>query len=335
MSIGIIQRLAVRLRSGFPEAVIQIEDSHCLNLRASIAQQHVLRVRANPTAQGFHIIETTLDLKFDSLVGVGEFEILKLVAAENAGLRGATVIFEPETRHLQVRCAFLGAQGRSKDEAENLMIDVLSILRFTRLLEDRIIRSTAAGAFCFEMYNSQYSSKIGGRNRYVNYARSIFRGSVERLMGESCRVLKTDHAFDVRSSGPSQALLSRATNDFQIQLRVPDEIPMLVLSARLKIEAMDARRAYALVNRLNQNCSIGHFEVTMTAPRMACTIGFVNWKHMTNDLRLYAVDHLVATVIDANDVVITDRKAPVQNQELPLESDLVSWIAGQDHRRAA
>ena len=89
----------------------------------------------------------------------------------------------------------MGQKGRTVDEAENLAIDVLSLLRYARLLEDRIMRSTAGYYFSYEMYHSQYLSKGLGRNRFINYARSIFNGSTERVFGQLS--VMTFSQFDV------------------------------------------------------------------------------------------------------------------------------------------
>jgi hypothetical protein len=317
MAAGVLPRLAVRLRSAFPDAGLEV-DRERLTLRLTSPSPRTIDFSANPVPTAGHepyqVIEASLRFRFDALDEIPEQDFLRLIAAENSGLRGVTVLSDEVDgrRGIRVRASFLGVRGRTKDEAENALIDVLSLIRFSRLLEDRILRSTAAGLFCVEMYHSQYLSKTGGRNRYVNYARSVFQGSPERILGEASRILKDDHGFDVRANGVAQMTLASAERDFEIQVRVPDEIPMVVFSARLPVAPMDSRKAHALADRLNRDVSVGHFEVVTTPNSRSCGISFSAWKHMTNDLRLYAVDHLVATLLQAADMVREDdRTKPV------------------------
>ncbi len=311
MSAGVLPRLAVRLRSAFPDAGLEIERSR-LTLRLTSPTPRTIEFTSSavPTAghEPYQVIEASLRIRFDALDEVPDPDFMRLIAAENTGLRGVTVVSDEIEGHraIRIRASFLGIRGRTKDEAENVLIDVLSLIRFSRLLEDRILRSTAAGLFCVEMYHSQYLSKTGGRNRYVNYARSVFQGSPERILGEATRILKEDHGFDVRSSGVTQTMMTTAERDLEIQVRVPDEIPMIVFSARLPVAPMDARKANALADRLNRDSNVGHFEVVTSQNSRTCAIAFSAWKHMTNDLRLYAVDHLVATLLQAAEQVRDD-----------------------------
>lgn len=316
MSAGVLPRLAVRLRSAFPDAGLDVERER-LTLRLGSPSPRTIEFSSKPVPtsghEPYHVIEASLRIRFDALDEVPDQDFKRLIAAENAGLRGVTVVSDEIDGHraIRVRASFLGVRGRTKDEAENLLIDVLSLVRFSRLLEDRVLRSTAAGLFCVEMYHSQYLSKTGGRNRYVNYARSVFQGSPERILGECTRVLKEDHSFDVRTNGVCQLSLATPDRDLEISVRVPDEIPMLVFSARLPIEPMDQRRAHALADKLNREMDLGHFEVLAGSNSRSCSIGFSAWKHMTNDLRIYAVDHLVATLLQAAELVKEDKARPL------------------------
>lgn len=309
MSAGVLPRLAVRLRSAFPDAGLEIE-RECLTLRLTSPSPRTIEFSSSPVPtagqEPYEVVEASLRIRFDALDEIPEQDFMRLIAAENQGLRGVTVVSDEVQGHraLRLRASFLGVRGRTKDEAENVLIDVLSLVRFSRLLEDRILRSTAAGLFCVEMYHSQYLSKTGGRNRYVNYARSVFQGSPERILGEAGRILKEDHGFEVRSGGISQ--MTMGMEDLEVVVRVPDEIPMLVFNARLPVEAMDARKAQALADRFNKETNVGHFEVVALANSRQFGLAFSAWKHMTNDLRLYAVDHLVATLLQAAEQVRAD-----------------------------
>ncbi|MES2965145.1 MAG: hypothetical protein V4760_14765 [Bdellovibrionota bacterium] len=302
----------MRLRSAFPDAGLDVEQDR-LVLRLTTPSPRTIEFSSTPVPTAGHepyqVIQASLRFRFDALDEIPVQDFLRLIAAENAGLRGVTVVSDEieGRRAIRVRASFLGVRGRTKDEAENVLIDVLSLVRFSRLLEDRILRSTAAGLFCVEMYHSQYLSKTGGRNRYVNYARSVFQGSPDRILGEVTRVLKDDHGFDVRSNGVTQMTLTTDDRDIEINVRVPEEIPMMVFSARLPVAPMDQRKAHALADKLNRAMIVGHFEVvTTTGGSRNCAIAFSAWKHMTNDLRLYAVDHLVATLLQSAEMVRAD-----------------------------
>ncbi|MES2857042.1 MAG: hypothetical protein V4692_14330, partial [Bdellovibrionota bacterium] len=191
MQSGLIPRLVVRLRSAFPEATVECLGTERLQIVLGPQAPRAIEVTASPIEIGgetFQAVQARMTLRFECLEGVTEVDYHRLVASENFGLRGVTVLASPnqnseEGRSLIVRSSFVGLKGRTQDEAENALIDILSMVRFARLLEDRILRSSAAGAFCFEMYQSQYLAKGGLRNRYINYARSVFRGSTERIFG--------------------------------------------------------------------------------------------------------------------------------------------------------
>jgi hypothetical protein len=302
---GLIQRLVVRLRSAFPEATVECLGTERLKIVLGPQAPRMIEVSSVPVqvnGADFQIVDARMSLRFECLESVTEIDFNRLVNAENFGLRGVTVLrsendHSVEGRSIVVRSSFLGLKGRTQDEAENALIDILSMVRFSRLLEDRILRSSAAGAFCFEMYQSQYLSKSGLRNRYINYARSVFQGSAERIFGEVSKTLTDDHGCKLETKRFAEALATKA--GMQFDLRIPEETPMLILASELKTPTKDFRKLVMIANRLNEQFTMGHFEVS-TDPRAGePTLSFVQWKHLTNDLRLYAIDYAMQNLAEA------------------------------------
>ena len=70
---------------------------------------------------------------------------------------------------------------------------------------------------------------------------------------------------------------------------------MLTASCPLHLATWDPDKSFELVARLNSLVSLGHFEVNVDGS----LISFITWKHLTNDLRFYALDELIASVHEA------------------------------------
>ncbi|MES2857044.1 MAG: hypothetical protein V4692_14340 [Bdellovibrionota bacterium] len=85
--------------------------------------------------------------------------------------------------------------------------------------------------------------------------------------------------------------------DFEV--RVPDEIPMVVFTSRLPTPMMDFRKLVMLANDWNEKFPVGHFEVGVDPRTGESSLSFVQWKHLTNDLRLYAVDYVLKNLGEA------------------------------------
>lgn len=310
MLVEAIPRLVVRLRSSFPEARVAIQhNDDTPTLSVSFPNHPTWKVETkgrfleDPISKGeFQFFESTLLLSYDCLQAIPEEDYLRFIASENLGLRGVTLIPEREgTRRLiRVRAGFVGQKGRTRDEGENLLIDILSLIRFARLVEDRIVRSTAGCDFCFEMYHSQYISGNRGRNRYINYARSIFQGSTERAFGQIATMLRDDFRYDVEITGPGVAKVVPPHLDLEIVLRVPEEIPMITCYAPLLTIEGSRTKALELSASLNAHqIENGHFELSADGS----SLSFVSWKHLTNDLRLYSLDHMITAVGRASDAL--------------------------------
>lgn len=305
---SLLPRLAVRLRSSLPDAQIRFDGDSRINLRLPALNQRELVITARREefngSEPLFLIESSIELKFDTLQRASDHEILKLVASENQGLRGVTLEarIEGNVKTIRLRSSFAAFKGRSIDEAENILIDVLSIARFAKLLEDRIIRSSAGGIFCVEMHHSQYVSKSGTRLRYVNYARSVFQGSAERVFGEMCAILKSDYNCRLKLNDP---LSATATKDSQqeLQLRVPTENPIAVLTTKIcEVSSSELAKFGGMLRKLNQlNLAIafGHFEAALDHESGRYSITFVACKHLTNDVRIYSLDHALHAVAGA------------------------------------
>jgi hypothetical protein len=108
-------------------------------------------------------------------------------------------------------------------------------------------------------------------------------------------MLKEDYKFKVNVSRPFVATISPPASALTIILRVPEEIPMLTASCALHVAAWEPDKSFELVARLNALVPMGHFEVNADGS----LISFVTWKHLTNDLRYYALDQMIVAVIDA------------------------------------
>lgn len=317
MSVEAIPRLAVTLRSTFPDARIELKKGNVLTLVFPNHPAWDIEVAArpfmDPTGGDFQILQSTVTLRFECLQQTNEHDFLKLLTCENFGLRGVSVLADREggQRVLRVRGSFLGSKGRTRDEAENAAIDVLSLIRYSRLLQDRILRSSAGGWFSYEMYFSQYFAPTRGRSRYVNYARSVFQGSTERVFGQVTSMLKDDYGYDVELSDPGIARITTAPKDessppMELVLRLPYEVPMLTcyvplhLSSTALSEANQRSRhkrlpgpqLMDLVASLNHATDVGHFEVGPDGHLLS----FVTWKHLTNDLRFFSIDHMIGSV---------------------------------------
>jgi hypothetical protein len=302
MLVEAFPRLAIRLRSTFPDAQIKLaENSSGLRVSFPAFPAWEVEVTAAPCHEQFQILQSSIVLHYDCLQDIHEDEFLRLISAENLGLRGATLLADKEhgRRAIKIRSSFVGQKGRTRDEAENIAIDTLSMLRFARLLEDRILRSVAGDRFSYEMYYSQYLSKSIGRNRYINYARSIFQGSSERVFGQVAGMLKDDYKYKVNISRNFIATISPPGSELEIVLRIPEEIPMLTCSASLHMAAWEPDKSFELVARLNPTMTMGHFEVNADGS----LISFVSWKHLTNDLRYYSLDQMIASVHEAERVL--------------------------------
>ncbi len=311
MSSGLIPRLVVRLRSAFPDATIECLGMERLKIALGPQAPHAIEVETSDTKLGgetFQVVQARMALRFECLEGVSDLDYNRLIASENFGLRGVSVLKTQndaavEGRTIIVRSSFLGLKGRTQDEAENALIDILSMVRFARLLEDRIHRSSAAGAFCFEMYQSQYLSKSGIRNRYINYARNVFQGSVERVFGEVTKTLADDHSCFIGPKRFAEATIQQSATGISFEMRVPEETPMLLMVSEMKPPTKDLRKLVMLANQWNEKFSLGHFEVGMDPRTSEPSLSFVQWKHLTNDLRLYSVDYALLNLIEAMNTV--------------------------------
>lgn len=289
-------RLAVRLRSSFPDGKIELTD-HGLLVSFPACPNWEVEVSTKPQSEQFQIVESVIRVRYECLQDIPEGDFARLLAAENLGLRGATLVAdETHGKHaIAIRSTFVGQKGRTRDEAENLAIDTLSLLRFARLFEDRVLKSQVNNQFSYDLYYSQYLLRSIGRNRFINYARSIFQGSTGRVFGQMASMMKEDYKYDVNVSRGSVATVTPPGSKTVIILRIPDEIPMLTCSASLHMANCEPEKAFDLVTRLNPLLKSGHLEVNADGS----LISFVTWKHLTNDLRYYSLDQMIASVHEA------------------------------------
>jgi hypothetical protein len=297
MALETFPRLAVRLRSSFPDQKISLlakGEGLRVRFRNFPAWDVVVSMVSSVPPDNFHTIVSSVSLRYECLKEIPEDEFLKFIAAENLGLRGVTLVADESEgqRVIVVRSTFLAQKGRTRDEAENLVIDILSLLRYCRLLEDRITNSTPGEMFSYELYFCTYLSKGLGRNRFINYARSIFDGSTERVFGQFSDMLLKDYSYPVQIQSRNKALITPPESNLEIHLKIPEEIPMLICQATLAAFEWDISKSFALVSKLNSINQTGHFEVNADGFH----VSFSAWKHLTNDLRYYSLDKLIQSV---------------------------------------
>lgn len=336
MLVEAFPRLAICLRSTFPDADVQLaSDAKSLVIGFPTSPAWEVKVSGTACREQFLCIETSIALQYDCLRRVPEDDFNRFIAAENLGLRGTTILVDDSRgpRTLRLRSTFIGLKGRTNDEAENLAIDVISLLRFARMLEDRIHRSTAGDDFSYELYYSTYLSKSIGRSRYINYARQIFRGSTDRVFGQVARLFKEDHKYEVLFDHGLIANLRSPSSDFEINLRIPEQIPMITCSAQLHTFEGKRRDSFALATRLNSKVRFGHFEVSADGSK----IFFATWKHLTNDLRLYSLDQLIYSIQEAQWLLKKELAASVASPE-PVRrhgEDRTEALEAYEYRSAA
>ncbi len=322
-------RLAVHLRSLLPDADVRLaKGAQSIEVQLPNYPSWTLHVSGNVYRDEFLCIQTSLVLHYECLCRLPEDDFNRFIAAENLGLRGATIVVENSKgpRTLRIRTSFIGQKGRSYDEAENLAIDVVSLVRFARMLDDRIRRCTAGDDFSFELYYSTYLSKGVGHIRYINYARHIFKGSMNRVFGQVAQLFKEDHGCDVVFENDI-AYVRGPNSDVEITLRVPEQVPMAVCSALLASFGGRPRDIFAFVTRLNAKVNFGHFEVSADGSKIFFTV----WKHLTNDLRLYSLDQLLQSITEAQWLL----KKELAAHETAKGEKRMETTAAYDQRSAA
>ena len=147
-----LPRLAVQLRSMFPDACVLLDkwldqaldkghDTGLRILRSTFpnhpGREIVSRSFELPEGQGqFQFFESSLVLNYSCLQQISDDDFNRLIAAENLGLRGTTIlaldIGASAKRGVVLRAGFIGQKGRTIDETENLAIDILTLLRFAQ-----------------------------------------------------------------------------------------------------------------------------------------------------------------------------------------------------------
>lgn len=300
MLVEAIPRLAAHLRTVIPEAQIELENQNHLVVSPSAFPEWRIQVSGKPVHDEFQILQTSLDLEFESLSRITDSDFNRLIATENFGLRGVTLLKgEGSPRRLRIRTGFLGQMGRTLDEMENTTIDILSTLRFARLLKDRIQRSSAGGDFSIEMYHSMYIVGSRGWQRHINSGRSFFKGSTERFFGQLVTMLQKDHKCQPTVQERNIAKVQLPNSDLEIVMRVPEEMPIISFYTPIQIADRNPSKIMATLEELNRKTDFGHFEAT----QKGSLISFVTWKHLTNDLRYFSLDHLITSTLKAEELL--------------------------------
>ncbi len=294
-----IPKLAASMQSVLTDAQIQILEEKQLDIRFDGLPAWKISVTPHPITQHYQMIETYIDLFPLCLASMSTLELQRLAASENLGLRGVTVIpLRPEDHDdrsgLRVRSCFVGKNGDSDDEVENLAIDILTVLTFARTLEDRVTDNTIAGEFSFELYNSRFESPSSSQStRFVTTGQKIFDGSHDRVFAEVMKVLKPEFAHELRQAGERTAIITASADRLEIVAKIPSEIPMFIAHAPLlDLSGMTPPQLWELLEVLNSNIEAGHFEANPTD----MVLNFTAWKHLTNDMRQFSFDHAIVSV---------------------------------------
>lgn len=302
-----IPRLAVAMQSVLVDAQVQVLQN---NLRQNKQQSRIdVRFDGLPTWKiavfrqmansHYQVIETQIDLLPLCLASMSSNELQRLAALENIGLRGVTVLaLRPDANDgrggLRIRASFVARKGRTVDEVENLAIDILSVLSFARTLEDRITDNAIAGDFSFELYHSRAEGSTPPQAvRFITTNQMIFGGDHERVFSEVTDTLRSEVSFEIHDADEHSALLRAHDSGVDINVKIPDDIPIFVAHAALmKLENMRPAQVWSLLDELNSQIESGHFEYDPADH----TLRFAAWKHLTNDLRHFSFEHAIATV---------------------------------------
>lgn len=293
-----IPRLAVAMQSALTDAQIQVLGTQQIDIRFDGLPAWKISVMRKLVNNQHQMIETQIDLIPLFLASMSAVELQRLAAIENLGLRGVTVIpivpdAENERGGLRIRAAFVGQKGRSTDEVENLAIDILTVLTFARMLEDRVTENSIAGEFSFELYNSRSENHSSPAIRFIKTGQKIFEGSDDRVFSEITKTMANEFSFEVRNTGERTAIIRAPNAKFEIVVKIPNETSIFVAHAPLmKLENMTPERIWALLEELNSQGEAGHFEINPT-DNILC---FTAWKHLTNDLRHFSFDHAIFSV---------------------------------------
>jgi hypothetical protein len=298
-----IPRLADSMRSVLSDASVQVLEQNNIEIRFDGLPAWKIDVARTLVNHQYQMFSTSIDLSPLCLATMSLEDLQRLATVENLGLRGATVLpIDPALNDgrgaIRIRASYIGQKGRSTDEVENLTIDILNVLAFTRILEDRLTDSSIAGDFSFELYNSRFGPHaIVPPSRFVSNGQVLFQGSTERVFGEISKSLKSDLGFQVRNAGNKTAIVvapaTKTDSPIEIVIRIPDEIPVFVAHAPLmKISGKSQIEIAALLDELNAQGEAGHFEFNPADQ----VLFFAAWKHLTNDLRHFSFDHTILSV---------------------------------------
>lgn len=301
-----IPRLAIAMRSVLADAQVTVSGTESIQIRFDGLPSMKIEVVRHLVNNQFQMIESRLDLAPLCISTLSRTDLSRLAAMENLGMRGISVLpVSPEQNHgraaLRLRTGFVGQKGRTKDEVENLAIDILTTIAFARQLEDRLTENSVAGEFSFELYQTVNRSRPTVPIRVINHGQSIFSGSTDRVFAQICATLRNDFQFGVTNVSPNTARIDSPRfngGDRAVEMlaKIPSESPIFMCQANLmKLEAGLAESVWTLLADLNAQVESGHFEWNP----IDRVLSFVSWKHLTNDLRHFSFDYVIFSATHA------------------------------------
>lgn len=332
-----LPRLAKALQDVLEDSQVHVINSDKLSVRFDgrpnwkvdvSRHQFVERKSSSAPIEQFQMVETSVDVKPLCIAGLSLAELQRLAARENFGLRGVTVIpvvataSEKGRSGLRVRAAFVAQTGATSDEAENLAIDIVTVLNFARTLEDRLTSHTVSGEFSFELYSARFENPLYARPvRFLTAREKVFEGSDDRVFAEVVKSIQARSIHKVQVSSERTATLTWSatltSTPIQIQARIPSDIPMFVVQASVaELSKLEPQSRWDLVERLNAMCDVGHFEMNPND----FTLSFTAWKHLTNDLRAFSFDHAIASVHHALQLATENLSALVSAEIIEFPS---------------
>lgn len=298
-----ISRLTVRLQQLMPEAEIQLNQEDVISVNSQKFPNWcvLIQLQTDPNEK-FQMVTSSISLENEpaipNLESLTDADFNLFIAGENLGLRGATLlapaVSSSVNRSLYVRSSFLVNKGRSVDESECLLISILTIVRFARTLIERMLHNSLHHKFSLEMYRCQFLSQGPSRPRYIPLGRQFIDDNTQTIFQNVVRYFRHDLRYNVTLPDYNIAKIRPRQSDderykFDSTLSITTESPLITIQTPIGFSDHSPTETLRLVSKLNQNCRLGHFEVTPDGS----FVTFISWKYLTHDFKVETLKSLV------------------------------------------